>query len=41
MNIFVQKVPRTYSVMKIYLRESPIQELMKIETTAETPLFHA
>ena len=35
MNAFLQKLPRTYSVMKLYLLETPIQERMKIETTAE------
>ena len=40
MNTFVQKLSRTYSVMKLYLRETPIQERMIIETTAEIPLFH-
>ena len=40
MNAFVQKLPGTYSVMKINLRETPIQERKKIETTAEMPLFH-
>ena len=37
---FVQKLPRTYSVMKLYLREIRIQERMKIETTAEIPLVN-
>ena len=41
MNAFVQKLHRAYSVMKRQLRETPwIQERMKIETTAEMPLFH-
>ena len=40
MNALVPELPRTYSVMKIYLRETPIQERMKIETTVEIPLFH-
>ena len=35
----MQKLPRTYKVMKLYLRETPIQERMKIEKTAEIPLF--
>ena len=39
MNIFVQRLPRTYSVMKIYLRETPIQEQMKIETTGENSII--
>ena len=38
-----KKLPRTYSVMdpvmKLYLRETPIQERMKIETKL-FPLFH-
>ena len=38
MNVFVQKLPRTYSVMKLSLRETPIQERMKIETIDEIPL---
>ena len=38
----MKKLPRAYSVMKLYLRETPrIQERIKIETTAEMPLFHA
>ena len=35
MNTFVQKLPLAYSVMKLHLLETPIQEQMKIETTAE------
>ena len=30
MNAFVQKLPRTYLVMKLYLRETLIQERMEI-----------
>ena len=40
MNAFVQKLPRAYSVMKLYPRKTPIQERMEIETTAEILLFH-
>ena len=40
MNAFVQKLPRTYSVMKLYVRETPIQERKEMETMAEIPLFH-
>ena len=34
MNAFVQKLSRTCSVMKLYLRETPIQEQIKIKTAA-------
>ena len=40
MNAFLQKLPQNYSVMKLYLREKPIQERNKIELTAKIPLFH-
>ena len=40
MNAFVQILRQTYSVMKLYLCETPIQERMKIETTAAISLFH-
>ena len=40
MNAFVQKLPRTYLVMKLLFCEAPIHERMKIETTTEIPLFH-
>ena len=40
MHVIVHKLPRAYSVMKLYLRETlRIQERMKIETTAEMPYF--
>ena len=42
MTAFVQKLPRVYSLMKLHLCETPrIQEGMKVETTAEMPLFHS
>ena len=40
MNAFAQKLPRVCSVMKLHFRETLIQEQIKIETTAEIPLFH-
>ena len=40
MNAFVQNLPRAYSVMKLHLRDSSIEERMEIETTAENLLFH-
>ena len=39
-NAFVENLPRAYSVVKLYLRVTPIQERMKMETTAEIPLLH-
>ena len=40
MNALVQKLSLTCSVMKLYLRETLIQERMKIKPAAEMPLFH-
>ena len=39
MNAFLQKLPLTYLVMKLYIRETPIQERKKIEATAEFHYF--
>ena len=39
MNVFMQKLSRAYSVMKRHVHETPIQERMKIETTAKIQLF--